>query len=59
MPETNPSKSVRLSAVCIQHLEAISAMIGDERSKGQIVETLAAGGLRAYMEGVAAQGDRR
>ena len=53
MLETKPTKSVRLSSTCIQHIEALAILVN--KTNGQVAETLAAGGIRAYMEGVAAQ----
>ena len=55
MPDYKPNAAVRLSATCHENLDAIAVMMG--RPKGQVVETLAAGGIRAYMEGVAAQAE--
>ena len=55
MPDYKPNAAVRLSAVCHENLNAICVMM--DKPKGAVIETLAAGGIRAYMEGVAAQAE--
>ena len=53
MSDPKPNRAVRLSATCHERLDALAGVVG--RPKGQIVETLAAGGIRAYVEGLTAQ----
>ena len=45
----DPSQVMRLSARCHDNLKAIADCVG--RPKREVVETLSAGGVRAYIEG--------